>query len=712
MTGTIKRTTANYEFRIPFFDAPNWGREMERNFDTIDAVLFAATGVSNVKGTWTNNTQYDVSDRVVDPFDGSLWQCNVAHLTPSTGSFEDERTAHPTYWTVMSQIVGFRGQWTAATNYNVNEFLYDTHRYGAVLHQYTSGASYDADVAAGNILTLIDLSQENADAAAAVAAAQASAIAADTSADDADISEANAAASAAAAAASATATANALGFFATTGEWTYENTTTAPPSSLSFRVDNASTVGAVTKLWLNYTAKGPNNVKSFLQRLLTVGTKIYMQGRSDTTKWTEFTVSAPIIDNTTYCEIPVTVSATGASLSNGAQAWITVVAGAGNAQVYVGDTAPAFPTASQLWWKSNTGQMFIYYNDGDSSQWVQANAPAKDDQSVMRKTARTRNRINNPTAQISQENDTTQMNTNGAYPADQCVLQFGGLSGSAQKAALPSPTPEGTSSMVAVWATVAKASLAATDFLQLTYPIEGLDVADFQWGTPQAIPTVLRFTASCPTPGTFPFAIANGAADRSFVGSYTITAANTPQTFSFPIPGDTTGTWAKNNTLGVLLKFGYAIGSNYVGVAGWQAGGKNAPPGMTNGAAIANNPLRVTDVGFYADPDNTGIAPPFNAPSYEDDLARCLRYWEPMVSMYYGNVTTATSYDDTRLWRVLKRTTPTIGSVSQGGAGNGSFNARSSSAISNEGMRTSGQAIATIAAAGWSDRWVGNARLI
>jgi hypothetical protein len=50
-------------------------------------------------------------------------------------------------------------------------------------------------------------------------------------------------------------------------------------------------------------------------------------------------------------------------------AW-TVVAATGGASVTISDTAPASPTAGNLWWNSTSGHLFIYYNDGDSSQWV------------------------------------------------------------------------------------------------------------------------------------------------------------------------------------------------------------------------------------------------------------------------------------------------------------------------------------------------------
>jgi hypothetical protein len=44
--------------------------------------------------------------------------------------------------------------------------------------------------------------------------------------------------------------------------------------------------------------------------------------------------------------------------------------GPGGGGVVISDTPPASPTAGMLWWQSNTGLFFLYYNDGNSSQWV------------------------------------------------------------------------------------------------------------------------------------------------------------------------------------------------------------------------------------------------------------------------------------------------------------------------------------------------------
>ena len=52
--------------------------------------------------------------------------------------------------------------------------------------------------------------------------------------------------------------------------------------------------------------------------------------------------------------------------------WVEVISsGSQQATVYVGPSAPANPTEKQLWWHSDLGRMFIYFNDGSSVQWVE-----------------------------------------------------------------------------------------------------------------------------------------------------------------------------------------------------------------------------------------------------------------------------------------------------------------------------------------------------
>ena len=49
--------------------------------------------------------------------------------------------------------------------------------------------------------------------------------------------------------------------------------------------------------------------------------------------------------------------------------------GGGGASVTVSDTAPGSGTAGDLWWNSDSGRLKIYYQDTDSTQWVDASPP-------------------------------------------------------------------------------------------------------------------------------------------------------------------------------------------------------------------------------------------------------------------------------------------------------------------------------------------------
>jgi hypothetical protein len=65
------------------------------------------------------------------------------------------------------------------------------------------------------------------------------------------------------------------------------------------------------------------------------------------------------------------------STTAGVRSWIAAAAGGGGGSITISDTAPASPTAGALWWESDTGNLYIWYSDADSSQWVQiATGPA------------------------------------------------------------------------------------------------------------------------------------------------------------------------------------------------------------------------------------------------------------------------------------------------------------------------------------------------
>jgi hypothetical protein len=67
--------------------------------------------------------------------------------------------------------------------------------------------------------------------------------------------------------------------------------------------------------------------------------------------------------------------------------WAAVVSSSGS-QVYISDTAPTGAPDNSLWWESDSGLLYVLYNDGDSTQWVIA-VPAPDLRAYLQKSGDT-----------------------------------------------------------------------------------------------------------------------------------------------------------------------------------------------------------------------------------------------------------------------------------------------------------------------------------
>lgn len=61
--------------------------------------------------------------------------------------------------------------------------------------------------------------------------------------------------------------------------------------------------------------------------------------------------------------LPLAVGGTGAGTAAGARAALMVVG--------IATTAPADPGAGGFWWESTTGTLYVRFNDGDTTQWVE-----------------------------------------------------------------------------------------------------------------------------------------------------------------------------------------------------------------------------------------------------------------------------------------------------------------------------------------------------
>jgi len=409
------------------------------------------------------------------------------------------------------------------------------------------------------------------------------------------------------------------------GEYTYSATTGAPPNSGEIRFN-----GTITKVWLHYTTALGVDAHSFLTSLLKKNSLVYIVDKNNPANWVECKLTIDSIQVTTYIECTVTVPASGSSLVAGNRVMLYIISGAGGAAATaIADTPPANPDPGQLFWESDTGGLFIWYTDANSSQWVQVNTVPN-----QTGTADSYNRCVNGSMLYSQENGNTQSaasSTTLYYPADQWIAQSSLTTGTtaSQRFALPAlgSSPDNLPYGVNVVVGTTQASMTAASYAVLMTRIEGYRIADLNWGTPQAKQVVLRFWAAAKVAGTYSASIRNGDYTRCYLTTFTITAADTWQLFTISIPGDTTGTWPINNAVSLHIQFVLAAGSSNIGVAGWQNGNFFAAPGQINGMATSGGYLNITGIGLHADPANTGRAPPWQMPDTTIELEWCKRYW-------------------------------------------------------------------------------------
>ena len=236
----------------------------------------------------------------------------------------------------------------------------------------------------------------------------------------------------------------------------------------------------------------------------------------------------------------------------------------------------------------------------------------------------------NGAMEVNQERGAGVTNVNGAYLGDGWKLYYSGTM-AVTGACLPAALVSGFPCLTYMNSATAQASLGASDYAQLSQLIEGWRIARLAWGTINAQPITIGFWSAHHRTGIYSVAVRNGASNRSYVVAYTHNVADIPQYNTITIPGDTSGTWAIDNTLGLCITFVMAMGSGFIApsVNTWLAGNYLAAPGQVNGVAATSDIIRITGVTVL--PGNEApSAPrsPFITRPFPQELDLCKRYYE------------------------------------------------------------------------------------
>lgn len=271
-----------------------------------------------------------------------------------------------------------------------------------------------------------------------------------------------------------------------------------------------------------------------------------------------------------------------------------------------------------------------------------------------------RNRIINGDMRISQRNGTSSVNiSSDAYSLDRWLnrVSGGGVITNQQSTAV---VPTGFAYSAALTVQTADSSIAAGDVYDFEQRIEGFNTADLGWGTASAQSIALSFWVRSSVTGTYGVGIQSAAYTRSYVTTYTISAANTWEFKTILIPGDTSGTQNISNGLGVGLCFDLGSGTNCNATAGtWGAGGGLwRTSGSVNWIANAGATFYLTGVQLEAGP----FATPFERRSFGQEFALCQRYFQRIGSTFFGATEGTTTFNlQVPYWFPMRASTTVTG---------------------------------------------------
>jgi hypothetical protein len=196
-------------------------------------------------------------------------------------------------------------------------------------------------------------------------------------------------------------------------------------------------------------------------------------------------------------------------------------------------------------------------------------------------------------------------------------------------------------------------SIGAGEVTGIMQLIEGFNVADLGWGTANAQTVTLSFWVRSSLTGTFGGSLRNGASNRSYPFSYSISAANTWEQKSISIAGDTTGTWLTDNGIGLFIYLSLGAGSTFSSTAGsWQAGNFISATGATSVVGTNGATFAITGVQF----ERGSTATSFDYRPFGTELQLCQRYFQAAANFIYASSFARACY----MFPVQMRTAPTI----------------------------------------------------
>jgi hypothetical protein len=258
-------------------------------------------------------------------------------------------------------------------------------------------------------------------------------------------------------------------------------------------------------------------------------------------------------------------------------------------------------------------------------------------------------------------------------------------------------------------------SPSAGDYFLGFQVIEGNNIVDLNLGTASATSIAISLYIKASVAGTYAISVRNGANNRSYVGTVTATTSWAQQYIT--LLGDTSGTWATDNTAGLYLSVDLGSGSTPTTTAGsWQAGNYVRTSGSVT---FVNQSVGATLNICGVQLEKGSTATSFDYRPYGTELQLCQRYYERITSVgasaayitYASAQCISTSGANGPIFFQTKRASPTMNNSAASGFAVTTSN-DSAVALTTIGWSQVGVNVAQINGTGASGLTAGNATRI
>lgn len=296
-----------------------------------------------------------------------------------------------------------------------------------------------------------------------------------------------------------------------------------------------------------------------------------------------------------------------------------------------------------------------------------------------------KNLIINGAMQVAQRGtSSTGVTGDGYFACDRMRHDTGNLGEAIRKVEQVSDAPAGFYSSHKVTVTTPESTLGSTDrFYPLLYRIEGYDLQQLAYGTPDAKDVTLSFWVKVSETGTYVISLYNKDYNRHVARTYTVSSPNTWEYKSFTFSGDSVNGFNNDSNASLELYFIGGIGGSYLSGSlpdNWESyySADFAVGQTVQMHTILNSTFQITGVQL----ELGSVATPFEHRSYGEELALCQRFFVKFPNQNYYAYEYTDYYGGRRVIRepfpVTMRTAPTM-TYTVGFDGAGTFQGISSS---------------------------------